>query len=115
VAFGHKVDIANHAANGCFLAAERTFLPGKLPTVMIEELAGVGWSEVFDIKRLSLVTLSAGVWLPCGPPMSVCTQPGLTATQVIPRAFQFRDGRLDTSEVGDIKGHYTHSLVARLS
>jgi hypothetical protein len=35
--------------------------------------------------QLRLFTLSAGVNVACGPPMSVCTQPGLITTQVMPR------------------------------
>ena len=38
-----------------------------------------------SIKSLIFLTLSAGVIVACGPPISVSTQPGLTTTQVMPR------------------------------
>src|SRR5262245_40386348 len=58
-------------------------LPGVFTTVVIEELPGPCWPQGLD-QGISIATLSAGVNVACRPPMSVCTQPGLTTTHVMP-------------------------------
>ena len=58
-------------------------LPGIFATGVIEKLAGLLGAERRD--ETPHLALSDGSRVAFGPPISVCTQPGLMTTQVMPR------------------------------